>query len=94
MNEEQLRQAQSDMNRAELARQVQQNPAYVQAITAIRASLFEKFSATNFSQSQERDEVWRKMQVVDWLERELADTMKNGRVAQETKNMLLRALRR
>lgn len=74
----------NDQVRAELARQVLNNPLYQEAFTMIRARIFEAFSQTNFKQSAERDEAWRKIQTVNNIEQWFEDVIERGEFAKLT----------
>lgn len=73
-----------DMLRGAQAQEVLDNPIYQEAYTALRADLFEKFQSTKFRQHEERDEIWRKLQVVDFIENYMRKTMVDGKVAEKT----------
>ena len=75
---------QDEINRAEYARQVTTNPVFIEAINILRANMIEDFSRTGFKQSSERDEIWRKMQTVDYIENYLATLMETGKLAKLT----------
>lgn len=92
MNEiEQARQAKNELNRAELARQVTSNSIYQEAFMMFRAELMEKFTTTNYKQSDERDEIWRKMQTIQYVQDYLEEVMDTGKLARETLSILERA---
>ena len=88
MSNQQKQQAANEINRAEMARQVTSNPLYQEAFTVYKAQLLDVFQKTNFKQSEERDEVWRKMQTVNHIEDYLAEAMETGVMAQHTLSML------
>ncbi len=91
MSVEQLRQVKQDLNRATLASQVSSNPIYTEAMIAIRGELFDKFQNTKFKQNDERDEIWRKLQTIDWLESYLKEVMETGELASHTLSLLEKA---
>ena len=88
MSIQQKQQATNEINRAEMARQVKSNPIYQEAFTVYKAQLIDVFQQTNFTQSDERDEVWRKMQTVNHIEDYLNEAMETGVMAQHTLSML------
>lgn len=57
---------------------------YTNAKIAIRAELVRQFEKTNYTQSDERDEIWRKMQSLDWIERTMSKVVRDGKVAEKT----------
>lgn len=81
MNEMKDRQ---ELVRGQQADDVLNNPIYQEAFVMIRARLVEEFSKTKFKQADERDEIWRKMQTVDWVEQHFKNVMQSGRVAKAT----------
>ncbi len=92
MNEvDRARQAKNELNRAELANQVKENPIYKEAFTMFRAQLMEGFTNTKFKDSAERDEIWRKMQTIQYVQDYLEDVMDTGKLANHTLSMLDRA---
>lgn len=60
------------------------HPKFSQAMTAIRADLFNKFSRTKSGESEERDELWRKMQMADWFESYFVRIVQTGNMAEKT----------
>ncbi len=74
----------NEINRGELARQVTDNPVYQEAFTALKASLIDSFQNTKFKETAERDEVWRKMQTVNYVEGYLEEIMETGKLARIT----------
>ena len=73
-----------DINRGERASQVLNNEVYKEAFTALRAELYEGFCKTSFKQSDERDEIWRHQQAVDYIEGYLKEVMETGEIARAT----------
>jgi len=70
-----------EVNRGERAKQVLHNELYKEAFTALRASLYDGFCHTKFKDSDERDEIWRKQQAVDFIENYLQEVMETGEIA-------------
>jgi hypothetical protein len=60
------------------------NSEYKAAMLSIRGELMRMFEQTKFKDSVERDEIWRKMQTVNWFEQTLERVMRNGEVARKT----------
>ena len=73
-----------ELVRGDQASAVLNNPIYQEAFVMIRARLMEEFQKTKFKQTDERDEVWRKMQTVEWVEKHFKQVMQSGSVAQAT----------
>jgi hypothetical protein len=70
--------------RGRYAQEVLDNCIYKEAYVMLRAKLFEDFSKTKFRDSEERDEIWRKLQVVDYIENYMIKVMQSGKIAEET----------
>lgn len=77
--------------RGQQAQELLEHPLMAEALTAIRADLYEKFSRTKTGESDMREELWRKQQTVDWFESYLKNVLTTGRLAHET--LLQRAKR-
>jgi len=73
-----------ELVRGDQANAVLNNPIYQEAFVMIRARLMEEFQKTKFKQTDERDEVWRKMQTVEWVEKHFKRVMQSGMVSQAT----------
>ena len=84
MDEQQIAE---DINRAELARQITQNPVYIQAMHMIQAQAFNEFSNTEADQSGIRDEAWRLMQSHKEFSKVLEHLMEKGLFADDSKKM-------
>lgn len=73
-----------EAERGRYAREVLDNCVYKEAYVMLRAKLFEEFQKTKFKDSAERDEIWRKLQVVDYIENYMVKVMQSGKIAEET----------
>ena len=60
------------------------NQQYVKAKLIVRAELFRQFEATKFKESDERDEIWRKIQSLEWIERSMNKVVRDGKLAEKT----------
>lgn len=72
--------ARQDKIKANNAQLLLDNPMYQEAITAIKADCFEKFQRTKFKEKDERDELWRKLQTIDWFEQTLRRYVTTGKM--------------
>lgn len=81
---EQARQAREEIDRAELARQVMDNPVYQEAYQMFRGQCMEQFQNTKFKDSAERDEIWRKMQTITYVHDYFEELMDTGKFGQQT----------
>ena len=75
-----------EISRGERARQVLQDDMFREAMTAIKAEIYNKFLRTTFDQKEEREELWRKSQAVENLEGYLERVMISGQMAHKTKS--------
>lgn len=53
-------------------------------LTAIRADLYRQFTKTKYKQTEDRDEIWRKMQALEWVENNINRRIRTGEQAQKT----------
>ena len=74
----------NEISRAERARSLMQDQMLQEALTAIKGEIYNKFLATSFNQSGERDELWRKSQTISAFENYLHNVMLTGQLAQQT----------
>lgn len=61
-----------------------QNPRYQKAKTVIRANLFRQFEKTGYKDSEDRDEIWRKLQALKFIENNLEKAIRDGEMAQKS----------
>jgi len=73
---------QNELNRGRQASDLLNNPIYQEAFVVIKANLMTEFQKTKFRESKKRDEVWRKMQTVDWMEKHIKSVVNSGRIAE------------
>lgn len=73
-----------ELVRGDQSSAVLNNPIYQEAFVMIRARLMEEFQKTTFKKSDERDEIWRKMQTVEWVEKHFRQVMSSGEVSKAT----------
>lgn len=53
-------------------------------LTAIRADLYRQFTKTKYKQVDDREEIWRKMQALEWVENNINRRVRTGEQAQKT----------
>ena len=80
-NEQQLEQQKRN---AVLAQQVLDNPMIKEFFLAYRADILDKFTGTKYKDTQERDELWRKMQTLDNFEKHFKHYVETGKLAEAT----------
>lgn len=61
------------------------SPLFKEAMLLIRAEITEKFAKTKFHQKDERDELWRKMQTIDAIEKYLKKVIVTGNLGKPTR---------
>jgi hypothetical protein len=76
------------LNRAELARQVLENPVYQEALVMIKASLVESLSKTNTRHTTKLQDMTRTLQNLDRLEKVLERFYSTGKVVQEKRKII------
>ena len=79
-----------DKRRGIEANQVLENPIFKESFMLIRADIVDKFTNTKFNQKDERDELWRKMQTLDAIEKHLTRVLQTGTLAEQTLGKKLR----
>jgi len=89
--QEQIRKANEDIKRAELARQVIDNPVFQESFTLFKVNCFDRFTKTKFDNVEEREEIWRKLQTLEFVESNLKNLIENGEFARETLSLIERA---
>lgn len=60
------------------------NPRYQKAKVMIRADLFNQFESTKSPDSGDRDEIWRKLQSLKFIENSLERAIRDGKIAEKT----------
>lgn len=89
--EQQERQALDDIRRAELASQLLENPLYIEAVTAMRASMFGAFEDTKLDNESERHELWQRMQLMKQFQGRFESIVKGGVKGRQTLTLLQKA---
>ena len=89
MNEQDIKD-QEKLNRAELARQVLENPVYKDAFMMVRATYIDKMAKVDPKDIDELQTITRGLQNLDRIERVISRTMEAGRVVAEKRRSLFR----
>ena len=76
-------QLEQEVSFANMGKQVVNNEAYIQAITARKAQIFDVFCNTKKDQSDVREEAWRTMKNMDALEAYFQDILTTGKMAEQ-----------
>ena len=77
-----------EARRGDLARQVLESELYCEAMLAIRGELMHKFEKTKFKEVDEREEIWRRIQTVNWFETYFKQVMETGKLGRQTLGLL------
>lgn len=85
---DQKNKAHNDISRADRARQLMADPMLQEALTAIKGDLYNKFCRSKFKELDEREEIHRSMKNIQKLENYLESVMTDGKLGQETLNLL------
>lgn len=73
-----------EINRGILAAQILDNPIYIEAITATKASLFNEWAGTKWYQGRKRQEIWRMYRAAESIESRIQRTMETGKMGRAT----------
>lgn len=92
ITEEQKEQLSDEVESAKQAKEIVNNPAYQKAITMIRGDLYNKFRQCGWKDDEERAEIWRKEQIVNWFEDTLSETIQTGKLAEQTLTQKVRKI--
>lgn len=89
--EEQRRDALSDIRRADQAEALLSNPLYNEAIMSMRAALYSAFEDTSLEDENKRHELWQRMQLMKQFQGKFESIVKSGAKAKQTITLLERA---
>ena len=73
-----------EISRGDQAKHVLNNAIFIEAMMILRGQAMEAFQKTKFDQNEERNEIWRQLNTIDWLERQLKSVMETGKLAEAT----------
>jgi len=63
------------------ARNLLDNDLFRGAMSSIKETLIHGFEMTKYDESTERDEIWRKLQALGWVESALLTAVQSGTIA-------------
>lgn len=89
--EQERRECNDDVNRAARAKDIIENPLYIEAITAMQAAMFTQFQDTKFADEKERHELWQRMQLMKQFQGKFESILKQGNKAKKTLTLLDKA---
>lgn len=72
----------SPIDRAEYARAIQENPAYKEALEAVKAEIYRMFSSSGPNEKDAREHYWRLHEAAAMFERVLTGYIKTGELEQ------------
>jgi hypothetical protein len=90
--QQETNQAVADISRAHRATELLNNPLYLEAITAMRAAMFEQFNDSKLEDSLQRHELWQRMQLMKQFQGKFESIVKQGVRAEETLSILEKGL--
>ena len=88
MNSNEASKAQEEIRRGNEADSVLNSPIYREAMLAIRADLFEKFSKTKTKDKETREEIFLQLQAFERSQTYLESVMKTGQIGRQTLSLL------
>lgn len=83
--------AQLEIRRGNEADLIVSNPIYKEAMIAIRADLFDKFSKTKQKDKEDREEIYSQLQAFERFQTYLESVMKTGKIGTQTLSLLERS---
>lgn len=75
-----------------MATELLNNPLYLEAITAMRAAMFEQFNDSKLEDNLQRHELWQRMQLMKQFQGKFESIVKQGVRAEETLSILEKCL--
>jgi hypothetical protein len=90
--QQETNEAVADISRAHRASELLDNPLYIEAVTAMRAAMFEQFNDTKLIDEGQRHELWQRMQLMKQFQGRFESIIKQGSKAQDTLNLLEKGL--
>lgn len=88
---DQERKAKEDITRAARASELINNPLYIEAITAMKAAMYEEFTETKLNDDDARHELWQRMQLMKQFEGRFESLLKAGEKGRKTLSLLEKA---
>lgn len=76
--------AMQDQSRANQAKELLDNPLYIEAVMAMRAALYGEFEDSKLDQPEIRHELWQRMQLMKAFQGKFEDIVKRGEKATKT----------
>jgi hypothetical protein len=89
--EQEKRECMSDISRANRAQELLNNPLYLEAVTAIEASMFLEFQDSKLKDEDSRHELWQRMQLLKQFKGRFESIVKQGEKAKTTLTLLEKA---
>lgn len=89
--EDQKRDALSDVRRGAEAEALLNNPLYVEAVTAMRAAMYAEFEDSKLENKEIRHELWQRMQLMKQFQGRFESIVKHGEKGRQTLSLLEKA---
>lgn len=79
------------MRRSDQAKDLLNNPLYIEAVNVMQAAMFAEFEDTKLSEEDKRHELWQRMQLMKQFKGRFESIVKQGAKAQQTLTFLQKA---
>jgi len=89
--EQQKREALSDIRRAGEAEALLNNPLYIETVTAMRAAMYAEFEDSKLDDEDTRHELWQRMQLMKQFQGRFESIVKHGVKGKQTLSLLEKA---
>ncbi len=66
------------------AKEILNHPQFKSAVLRIKADLLERFESSTFKEREERDEIWRKLQSLNAVLKDLEQVITTGKLSEQT----------
>ena len=81
----------NDVDRSQKAKELLENPLYLEAITAMNSAMYIQFQDTKFHDEEQRHELWQRMQLMKQFTGKFESIVKQGIKANKTLTLLDKA---
>lgn len=66
------------------AKEILDHPQFKAAVLRIKGDLLGRFESSTFKERDERDEIWRKLQALNAIEKDLQQVITTGKLSEQT----------
>jgi len=78
----------NDITRADQAKDLINNPLYIEAMNLIEAAIYAEFRDTKLESNDLRHELWQRMQVLKLFKGRFENIIKHGKRAEQTLDLI------